>query len=76
MAHGGDTTRPLHGCRVALIGRFASLTRQELRGLVQDLGGQVDSFPMRHTTYLVVGKVQLPLDEDARPARAIEKACQ
>ena len=76
MAHGGDTNRPLDGSRIALIGRFASLTHEELRGLVQDLGGRVDGFPMRHTTYLVVGEGQLPLDEDARPPRAIEKARQ
>jgi hypothetical protein len=76
MAHGGDTHRPLDGSRVALIGRFASLTHEELRGLVQDLGGRFDSFPMRHTKYLVVGEGQLPLDEDARPPRAIEKARQ
>jgi hypothetical protein len=76
MAHGGDTNRPLDGSRITLIGRFASLTHEELRGLVQDLGGRVDSFPMRHTAYLVVGEGQLPLDEEARPPRAIEKARQ
>jgi hypothetical protein len=74
MAHGGDTHRPLDQSRVALIGRFASLTHEELRGLVQDLGGRFDTFPMRDTKYLVVGEGQLPLDEDARPPRAIEKA--
>ena len=76
MAHGGDTHRPLDHCRVALIGRFASLTHEELRVCVRDLGGRVDGFPMRHTTYLVVGEGQLPLDEDARPPRALEKARQ
>ena len=76
MTHGRDTHRPLDGSRIALIGRFASLTHEELRGLVQDLGGRFDSFPMRHTTYLVVGEGQLPLDEDARPPRSIEKARQ
>jgi tetratricopeptide (TPR) repeat protein len=34
----------------------------------------VDDFPMRHTRLLVVGEGQLPLDEQARPPRAIEKA--
>jgi hypothetical protein len=76
MAHGGDTHRPLDHSRVALLGRFASLTHEELRGLVQDLGGRFDSFPMRHTRYLVVGEGQLPLDDDARPPRSIEKARQ
>jgi len=76
MAHGSDAHRPLTHCRVALTGRFASLTHEELRGLVTDLGGEIDAFPMRHTTYLVVGDGQLPLDENARPSGAIEKAKQ
>jgi tetratricopeptide (TPR) repeat protein len=29
---------------------------------------------MRHTRYLVIGEGQIPLDEDARPPRALEKA--
>jgi tetratricopeptide (TPR) repeat protein len=44
--------------------------------LVQDLGGRVDSAPMRHTKYLVVGEGHLPLDDEARPPNAIEKARQ
>jgi DNA-binding transcriptional MerR regulator len=43
---------------------------------VHDLGGEIDSFPLRHTRYLVVGEGQLPLDEQARPPRAVEKARQ
>ena len=60
--------RPLDDCRVALAGRFASLTHDELRHLIADLGGRVDSSPMRHTKYLIVGEGRLPLDADARPA--------
>jgi tetratricopeptide (TPR) repeat protein len=52
------------------------MTHEEVRGLVSDLGGGIDAFPLRHTRYLVVGDGQLPLDEHARPSRAIEKAKQ
>jgi tetratricopeptide (TPR) repeat protein len=76
MAHGSDKHRPLDQCRIALTGRFASLTHEELRGLISDLGGEIDAFPLRHTSYLVVGDGRLPLDETARPSRAIEKAKQ
>jgi tetratricopeptide (TPR) repeat protein len=76
MAHGCDAPRPLENYRVALSGRFASLTHDELRNLVHDLGGQIDSSPVRHTNYLVVGDGQLPLDEQARPSRVLEKARQ
>jgi tetratricopeptide (TPR) repeat protein len=74
MAQGRDTHGPLDDARVALTGRFASLTHEEMRALVRDLGGRVDDFPMRHTRFLVVGEGQLPLDEQARPPRAIAKA--
>jgi tetratricopeptide (TPR) repeat protein len=76
MAHGSDAHRPLDHCRVALTGRFASLTHEELRDMLRDLGGQIDAFPGRHTQYLVIGDGELPLDEQARPPRAIEKARQ
>jgi tetratricopeptide (TPR) repeat protein len=76
MAHGSDIRRPLDNCRVALAGRFASLTHEELRELVQDLGGQIDAAVTRHTKYLVIGEGQLPLDEQAQPSRAIENARQ
>jgi DNA-binding transcriptional MerR regulator len=76
MAHGSDSDRPLAYRRVALTGRFASLTHDELRALLSDLGAQFDGFPLRHTKYLVVGEGELPLDEQARPTRAVEKAQQ
>src|SRR5262245_45376154 len=76
MEQGGATHRPLERCRVALAGRFASLTHEELRAVVEQLGGRIDSSPAQHTTYLVVGEGQLPIDDDARPSRAIEKARQ
>jgi TolA-binding protein len=43
---------------------------------VQDLGGRVDSGPKRHTKFLVIGEGHLPLDEEARPSKAVKKARQ
>jgi tetratricopeptide (TPR) repeat protein len=76
MAHGSDMHRPLDYCRVAVTGRFASLTHDELRVLIHDLGGQLDGSPLRHTKYLVIGEGEFPLDEQAQPTRAVEKARQ
>lgn len=74
MPQGRATDRPLEDCRVALTGRFSSLTHEEMAQLLSDLGGRLDRFPTRYTTILVVGGGQLPLDERARPTRAFEKA--
>lgn len=72
---GSGEHRPLNNKRVALTGRFASVTHDELASLVEELGGRVDKFPGRHTSLLVVGAERLPLDDRALPTRALRR-CQ
>lgn len=66
----------LHGVRVALVGRFTSMSQREFAELIAKLGGEPVSLPGRNTKWLVVGSAAPPLGHDGQPAQALQKARQ
>ncbi len=68
------TTDILKGVRVALTGRFASLTQREVSELVQQFGGEFVTYPGRHTKWLVVGAAGPPLGNDGQPTQSLKQA--
>ncbi len=73
MLHGGDKD-VLHGAKVALTGRFASITQQDAGELIVQFGGEHVSSPGRHTDYLVVGAAAPPLAGDGHPTASLQRA--
>ncbi|MEX0710885.1 MAG: tetratricopeptide repeat protein [Pirellulales bacterium] len=60
--------------KVAVTGRFASMTHAELAQLVAAYGGQFLTCPNRTTALFVLGQEGWPLDRDGRPTQNLEKA--
>lgn len=69
-------TNPLDGARVALAGRFASMSQREFAELIDKFGGEHVSVPGRHTKFLVVGSAGPPLTADGQPSQALQRARQ
>ncbi len=67
-------TDVLQGAKVALTGRFASMTQREVSGLIAQLGGDHVSSPGRHTKWLVVGAAGPPLGNDGQPTQSLKRA--
>jgi tetratricopeptide (TPR) repeat protein len=74
MAEPATDAKPLKGQKVACAGRLASLTRAEIAGLVVAAGGEWFPFVRPQTSMLVVGQAGLPLGQDGRLARDLQKA--
>ncbi len=74
--HGQELDSMLDGARVALTGRFATMTQREIADLVGQFGGQCVSSPGRHTRFLVVGSAGPPLGGDGQPSQALQRARQ
>lgn len=66
--------RGLHGQLVAISGRLTSMSREEARELAVLAGARLVDRPSRTTTLLVIGQGSLPLDEDGRPTRSLQRA--
>lgn len=66
----------LDGARVALTGRFSTMTQREIAELVEQLGGECVSSPGRNTKFLVVGSAGPPLGTDGQPSQALQRARQ
>jgi len=64
----------LRGVRIALTGRFASMSQAELAAVIEEFGGRHVHSPRRDTDWLVVGAEGLPLRKDGRPHTSLEKA--
>ncbi|MHB8957073.1 MAG: tetratricopeptide repeat protein [Pirellulaceae bacterium] len=65
--------RSLRGIRVALEGRFASLTRAQLADVIRQTGGNVDRSLGPHTGLLVLGQATLPLEDLRRWRQRVEE---
>lgn len=74
MSDAPDAGACLQGRRIALAGRFASMTHAELREAICEQGGQVVATPTRTTDWLVVGGEGWPLGADGRPAYRLQIA--
>lgn len=66
----------LKGQRVALTGRFSSMSQKEFGELVTTLGGEPVTVPGRKTRWLVVGSAGPPLSKDAQPTLALKRTRQ
>ena len=64
----------LHGLKIAVTGRLASMTHDEFRRFVEIEGGIYVSSPSRSTKLLVVGQDGLPLDSDGEPSEKLKQA--
>ena len=64
----------LQGKRVAITGKFVSMTQAEATGVIEHHGGQIVASVNRTTSFLVVGQDAWPLDKDGRLPRQILKA--
>lgn len=64
----------LRGQRIAFAGRLSSLSRAEVRQLVEHHGGTAMRSVTRNTTLLVVGQRQLPLARSGRLSRNLRRA--
>ncbi len=74
-----DSKRPsspisLTGKAVALTGRFASMTQEEMSELIERHGGTWVRVPNRNTSYLIVGQDGAPLNRDGEPTECLIKA--
>lgn len=66
----------LDGMRVALTGKFSTMTQRELGELVNQFGGECVGTPGRSTQFLVVGSAGPPLGGDGQPSVALQRARQ
>lgn len=66
----------LRGEKVALTGRFTSMSQREFAELITKLEGEHVSLPGRNTRWLVVGAGAPPLGSDGQPTQALQKARQ
>ncbi|MFL5243434.1 MAG: tetratricopeptide repeat protein [Gemmataceae bacterium] len=66
MAEGTQPAKRLTGHKVALTGKFGSLTRSSLEELIRSHGGDIMATVSRQTSLLVVGQERLPLRKDGR----------
>jgi tetratricopeptide (TPR) repeat protein len=64
----------LHGRKVAVTGRMASLTRDEAASLIAAHGGELTPTLNRHTSFLIVGQEGWPLGEDGALSPKLQKA--
>jgi tetratricopeptide (TPR) repeat protein len=64
----------LQGCKVAVTGRMASLTRDEAASLIAAHGGEFTPTLNRHTAYLIVGQEGWPLGGDGALSSKLQKA--
>lgn len=64
----------LQGKRVAIAGKFVSMTQAEATGMIEHHGGHIVASVNRMTSILVVGQDAWPLDRDGRLPRPILKA--
>ncbi len=71
-----DLDPMLDGARVALTGRFSTMTQREVAELVEQFGGEHVSSPGRNTKFLVVGSAGPPLGNDGQPSQALQRARQ
>ena len=71
-----SATGILSSKRIALTGRFASMSQKEFAQLVESLGGETVGVPGRHTHRLVVGSAGPPLAADGQPTQALQKGRQ
>jgi len=69
-----ETSDRLGGKRVAIVGRFASLTQQDAVQLVRRFGGRPVRWPSRRTAMLVVGQEDWPGGRTATVCRAMARA--
>lgn len=72
----GDSAIDLKNQRVALTGRFTSMSQKEFAELITSLGGEYVTVPGRKTRWLVVGSAAPPLSQDAQPTLALKRARQ
>jgi tetratricopeptide (TPR) repeat protein len=75
--HATDRAAPLTSlrfARIALTGRFASMTRSEAEQIIRDCGGDHVRSISKRTTALVVGMYGWPLQRDGRPCPKIRRA--
>ena len=68
--------RDLSGVRVALTGRFASMSQRDFASMINSLGGECVSTPGRHTKSLIVGAAGPPLGNDGQPTQTLQRARQ
>ena len=66
----------LQGARIALTGRFSTMTQREIREVVEQFGGEYVGFPARNTQFLVVGSAGPPIGNDGQPSQALQRARQ
>ena len=66
----------LNGVRVAVTGRFTSMSQAEFSELIDKLGGECTTTPGRKTRWLVVGSAGPPLNKEAQPTQALTRARQ
>ena len=71
-----DMDSQLDGARVALTGKFSTMTQREIAELVAQFGGECVSSPGRNTKFLVVGAAGPPLGNDGQPSQALQRARQ
>jgi tetratricopeptide (TPR) repeat protein len=64
------------GKRVALTGRFASMSHADAGELIRNCGGQCVSEVTRSTRLLIIGQDGWPLRKDGQPTRNLAKARQ
>jgi len=75
--HAMDRVAPLKSlrfARIALTGRFASMTRREAQRIIEERGGVVVRSVSKRTTALIVGMYGWPLQRDGRPCPKIRRA--
>ena len=66
--------KPLLGARVSFTGRLATISHDDAKFLVADLGGRYSPAISRQTTMLVVGMAGWPLGEDGGVSRKLQQA--
>ncbi len=74
MVRALSTASWLHGKRVALAGRLASMTRAEAARLIAAHGGIFSRTVTRAPSIVIVGRDGWPLAKDGRPTRKLRKA--
>ena len=72
----GPRPSDLNGARVAVTGRFASMSQVEFLELIEQVGGECTTTPGRKTKWLVVGSAGPPLNKEAQPTQALTRARQ
>ena len=69
-----EPVEPLHGKRVAFVGKLGGLTKRQAQQLVRDQGGQPIDRVDHEADLVIVGAEELPLEEDALLDESIRQA--